>query len=166
MTPHPARSPAPPPSILIIGYGNPGRLDDGLWPALAAAVEAMAIPGVTVESGYQLSVEDAELAARHTVVIFADAAVNGPAPFAFERIAPAPPELEFSSHSLSPAGVLALARDLFDARPEGWALGIRGVAFNDFGERFSPAAQQHLAAATTFIGDRLRDGFSKPWKNG
>ena len=35
---------------LLIGYGNPGRLDDGLGPALAEAVAKLAIPGVTVEA--------------------------------------------------------------------------------------------------------------------
>ena len=48
-----------PRKVLLIGYGNPGRLDDGLGPALAAAVEKLAIPGVTVDADYQLNVEDA-----------------------------------------------------------------------------------------------------------
>lgn len=43
--------------ILLIGYGNPGRGDDGLGPALAAAIEAMELPGVTVEADYQLMVD-------------------------------------------------------------------------------------------------------------
>ncbi len=38
--------PAPAPRrILLIGYGNPGRGDDGLGPLLAARIEALAIPG-------------------------------------------------------------------------------------------------------------------------
>ena len=31
---------------LVIGYGNPGRLDDGLGPALAEAVEKLDLPGL------------------------------------------------------------------------------------------------------------------------
>ena len=42
--------------ILVIGYGNPGRRDDGLGPALAARLEALALPGVTVESDFQLAI--------------------------------------------------------------------------------------------------------------
>ena len=59
--------------ILLIGYGNPGRLDDGLGPAFAKAVEALHTPGVTVEANYQLAVEDAHAVAQHEIVVFADA---------------------------------------------------------------------------------------------
>ena len=31
-------------TVLLLGYGNPGRLDDGLGPALAAQVECLACP--------------------------------------------------------------------------------------------------------------------------
>ena len=69
--------------VLVIGYGNPGRLDDGLGPALAAAIESAAPAGVTVDADYQLTVEDAAAVAEHDVVVFADAAVDGPEPFYF-----------------------------------------------------------------------------------
>ena len=145
--------------ILLIGYGNPGRLDDGLGPALAEAVAALAIPGVTVESDYQLSVEDAAAVAAHEVVVFADASVSGSEPFAFRPVqAAAEDSVGFSSHSLEPAAVLALARDLFRARTRGYALGIRGYRFNEFGERLSDQAEANLAAALRFLVPVLRDG--------
>jgi len=145
--------------FLLIGYGNPGRLDDGLGPALAEAVAALAIPGVTVESDYQLGVEDAAAAAAHEVVVFADASVSGPEPFAFCSVEPAAEAcVGFSSHSVEPAAVLALARDLFRARTRGYALGIRGYRFNEFGERLSDQAEANLAAALRFLVPVLRDG--------
>ena len=143
--------------VLLIGYGNPGRLDDGLGPALAAAFEAAEQPGLTVESNYQLSVEDAEAAGRHDVVIFADASVAGTEPFFFRRLEPHA-ELSFSSHSVSPAGVLALAHDLFSAPVRGYALGIRGYEFNEFGEALSQRARVNLAAAIEFLRQVLLDG--------
>ncbi len=145
--------------VLLIGYGNPGRLDDGLGPALASMIEARAIPSVTVDVDYQLIVEHAEQAARHKVVIFADAAVAGPEPFAFEPLAPAPVEIEFSSHSLTPAAVLAMACDLFGAQPVGYTLAIRGYAFDEFGERLTPTAQRNLDEAAHFLIDALQSGF-------
>ena len=45
--------------ILVIGYGNPGRCDDGLGPALVARLESLRIPGLSVEVDYQLSIEHA-----------------------------------------------------------------------------------------------------------
>ena len=141
--------------VLVIGYGNPGRLDDGLGPALAEAVEKMAIPGVTVESDYQLTVEDASVVAEHDVTIFADASVNGPEPFFF---CPLPPKAagSFTSHSVEPGAVLALATELFKARVKAYILGIRGYEFNEFGERLSERARANLAAAAAFLEPLLR----------
>ncbi len=143
--------------VLLIGYGNPGRLDDGLGPALAAAVEKLAIPGVKVDAAYQLSVEDAAAVAEHDVVIFADADVAGPEPFWFRRIEPGP-TWSFSTHSVEPAAVLGLARQMFSARTEGYILGIRGYDFNEFGERLSDRARANLDAAVAFIEPMLRSG--------
>jgi len=74
--------------IWLVGFGNPGRCDDGLGPALAEATERLSLPGVTVESDYQLTVEDAAEAAKHEIVLFADATAIGPAPFWIKRIEP------------------------------------------------------------------------------
>jgi len=143
-------------TILVIGYGNPGRLDDGLGPALAEELEKLAIPGVTVESNYQLTVEDAAAVAAHDVVVFADAAVRGAEPFSFQPVEPVPAG-SFSSHSVEPGAVLALARDLFNAHAVGYALGICGYEFNEFGERLSDRAAGNLAAALRFLASLLRD---------
>jgi hydrogenase maturation protease len=138
--------------VLVLCYGNPGRLDDGLGPALGAALEEHVLPGVTVDIDYQLTVEDAALAAEHDVVIFADAAVRGPAPFFFRPVpAAAQATVAFSSHGAEPAQVLALARELTGREPAGYALGIRGEAFDDFGESLSPSATDNLAAALRFV---------------
>jgi len=141
--------------VLLIGYGNPGRMDDGLGPALAAEIEALALPDVTVEANYQLTVEDAELVARHRVVIFADAAVAGPEPFAVGRVAPAG-TMSFSTHSVAPEAVGALAKDLFKAEAVGYTLAIRGYEFNEFRERLSDKAGANLAEAGAFVTRLLR----------
>ncbi|MDY7107673.1 MAG: hydrogenase maturation protease [Planctomycetota bacterium] len=137
-------------SVLLIGYGNPGRLDDGLGPALADAVDALDLPGVTVDVDYQLQPEDAAEIADHDVVIFADADVACQGPYRFQRIEPKR-QTSFSSHSTSPQALLALAHEAFGASTAGYILGIRGEAFDDFGEGLSPAAQANLDAAREFI---------------
>ncbi|MFN2115997.1 MAG: hydrogenase maturation protease [Anaerolineae bacterium] len=142
--------------ILAIGYGNPGRLDDGLGPALAEILEHRAVPGVTVEAAYQLSVEDAAAIAEHDAVVFLDASVAGPEPFYFTRVEPGDGvELGFTTHSVEPAALLALARDLFASTAEGFVLGVRGYEFNDFGEDISQRAASNLAAAAQFITTAL-----------
>jgi len=143
-------------SVLLIGYGNPGRQDDGLGPALAEAVERLRIPDVTVEADYQLTVEDAAAAAAHRYVVFADASVEGREPFYFRAVQPAE-HTSFSTHSIEAEAVLALARDLFQADATGYALGIRGYRFGEFGETLSDKGRENLAAALRFIVPVLKD---------
>ena len=135
--------------ILLIGYGNPGRLDDGLGPTLVAAVEQMGLDHVTVESCYQLAVEHAEQASRHDVVIFVDADTSGLEPFHFQRLGPKI-DAHFSTHSMAPETILGLACNVFDATIDGYILGIRGYDFAGFGENLSPRARWNLAAAVQF----------------
>jgi len=138
--------------ILVIGYGNPGRLDDGLGPALAGAVERLHLPHVTVDIDYQLNVEHAAAVAAHRTVILLDASVDGAEPFSFRPILPArAPSVDFTSHSLPPRNLLALARDLFNARTAAYSLAVRGYRFNAFREELSPGARRNLDAALGFL---------------
>jgi hydrogenase maturation protease len=145
-------------TILLIGYGNPGRLDDGLGPACADLVAEKGLPDVTVDANYVLTVEDASVIAEHDVVIFVDASVNGREPFSFGQIEPVS-TLSFSSHSNEPEAILGLAHDLFGAKTRGYVLGIRGYHFDEFGERLSPEARCNLDEAVQFIEEvaRTRD---------
>ena len=137
--------------MLVIGYGNPGRLDDGLGPAFAERIEALGLPGVAVESNYQLNIEDAELVSRHETVVFADASVDAAEPFGFHALQRKDPQVGFSSHSISAESLLGLAGELFSATPQAYALAIRGHEFDAFGERLSDRAAANLAAAVAFF---------------
>jgi len=145
------------PRILLIGYGNPGRLDDGLGPAIAACIEGLAIPGVSVESDYQLSVEHAHDLTSYDVVIFADADISGNEPFYFRRLIPSVSS-GLGSHEISPGEVVSLALTLFGATTQSYLLGIRGYEFNDFGEMLSDKARNNLAAAVDFLSNVMRQG--------
>ncbi len=141
--------------ILIIGYGNPGRLDDGLGPAFAAAVEAFSIEGIETDSDYQLTVEDAIDIAKHDIVLFADADVRGPEPFYLKKIKPAE-RVSLSSHSIKPASLIALVKESFNTNIEAYVIGIRGYEFNDFKEELSEKASENLKAALEFIKPILK----------
>lgn len=139
-----------PPKILLIGYGNPGRLDDGLGPVLAERIEKKNLPNVTVDADYQLMVEDSAAIAENDIVIFADAAVDGDGPFYFRPIA-GKSQMSFSSHSAEPEQLVALAEKLFGAKTKCYILGIRGYEFNEFGQRLSKGAVANLEKAEEFI---------------
>jgi hydrogenase maturation protease len=147
-------------STLLIGYGNPGRLDDGLGPACAKAVEALGLPGVTVEANYQLNVEDAAQLAEHDVVVFVDASVSAREPFEIETIEPAG-RISFTTHSVEPGSLLTMARDLYGEVPRAYMVAIRGYEFNEFEERLSERATENLSAAVRFLAETIGDDLSR-----
>jgi len=140
--------------ILIIGYGNPGRLDDGLGPAFAETAKQFNIEGVDTDSDYQLTVEDAVDIAEHDIVLFADADVRGPEPFYLKKIEPAA-VVSLSSHSIKPQALVGLVKESFNKEVEAYVLGIRGYEFNEFEEKLSEKAVQNLNAAVKFIKPQL-----------
>src|SRR4030042_5241803 len=111
--------------ILLLGFGNPARADDGLGPAVADSIETKNLPDVVVEADYQLTVEDSAQITEYDIVIFADASANGLEPFSFEPLN-ARQEGSFSSHSVEPAQVMALAEKLFGSKQKAFMLGVRG----------------------------------------
>ena len=149
--------------ILVIGYGNPGRRDDGLGPAFAARLEASRLPGVTIESDYQLAIEHAHLAAQHDIVVFADAAadIDKKSPF-YLRPIKAAPDAGYSSHSISPQAVLQLAAQCFGAHPAGWLLGIRPSDLESFAEGLTPEAEANLSAALIAFREAVESGQLAP----
>jgi hydrogenase maturation protease len=141
--------------VLLFGYGNPGRLDDGLGPAFAEAFEGRDLENVTVDADYQLTVEDAADVAEHDVAIFIDASVNGAEPFFFEKLK-VKTSASFSSHSVEAGGILGLAQELFKAKTQGYILGIRGYEFNEFGQKLSDKAKDNLDKAIKFVETALK----------
>jgi hydrogenase maturation protease len=139
------------PRILVIGYGNPGREDDGLGPAAAAEIERLGRPGVRVRDNYQLVLEDAADVAEADVVWFIDAARAGPEPFEIRRLAPAASST-FTSHLAKPETILAIAERYYGRSPEAWLVGIRGYEFDHFDERLTERAKHNLRQAVTHIG--------------
>lgn len=144
--------------VLVIGYGNPGRCDDGIGPELAARLRELEIPGVRIESSYQLNVEDAATVAEYDVAVFADACLCAPPPYMLRSLEPRAGTIEFSTHTQAPEGIMGLAHDVFGARTRGFALGVRGYDFHDFGENLSREAEANLDAALSFLEAALQPG--------
>src|SRR4030042_264457 len=142
--------------ILLIGFGNPARADDGLGPALAEIIESKNIPAVTVEADYQLAIEDSSQIAENDIVIFADASANCGEPFSFEPLT-ARESGSFSSHSVEPAEVMALAENLFGSKASGFILAIRGYEFDQFGASLTEKAKANLRKAVVFVEKILKN---------
>ena len=54
-----------------------------------------------------------------------------------------------------------LAKELFNAEPEAYILGIRGYDFNEFAEKLSPKARENLQAAFEYVTNAMQQGFAK-----
>ena len=143
---------------LVVGYGNPGRQDDGIGPAVAEGLEALGWPDVDVDADYQLNIEHAAMAAEHDVVLFVDASVNAVEPFEFHALEAAE-EITFSSHSMPPASVLAAVHNHFGVHPKAWVLAVRGYTF-EFEEGLSAQASKNCGEAIAFAQSLIRS-----WRN-
>ncbi len=142
------------PRVLVLGYGNPGRQDDGLGPAVAARIDALGWPDITAYDNYQLNIEDAMDVAEHDVVWFVDAAKAGPSPYAVRDLAPAS-TIEFTSHIVRPEAILAIARQYYGKSPTAFLLAIRGYEF-EFVEELTPGAADNLRAALAMLTETIR----------
>lgn len=131
--------------VLVLGYGNPGRQDDGLGPIAVETIESLKLPGVTTAVNYQLNIEDAADAAEYDAVLFVDAAEQGPEPYTVMDVAPAA-ETAFTSHVVRPEVILAISRDLYGKSPPARLVAIRGYEF-ELREELTLTAQANLGKA-------------------
>ena len=136
--------------MLLIGYGNSGRCDDGLGPAFADRIAAMRLPDMEIDIDYQLTVDHALAVADAQKVVFADALMGSDAPYEFGPIHPGAAG-SLASHSLTPATVLELARTLYGKQPQAFVLGIAGAEFGEVKEGLSAEAKRNLDLATAFF---------------
>jgi hydrogenase maturation protease len=123
------------PRVLIIGYGNPMKSDDGLgwYVAQALSVQIVSLD-VKVICSQQLTPENSEEASRAELVVFIDAREGGSAgEIHCEAI-----HLDgggsrsfIHTHDLSPAAILQLANDLYGKAPRGFLVTVSGQEFQD-----------------------------------
>ncbi len=131
--------------LLVIGYGNTLRGDDGVGPRVAEAVGALRLPGVRTLICQQLSPEHAAPISLADTVVFVDAAVDAPTEVQLRQLTPNDsPQL--MAHAADPRTMLALARDVFGHVPQAWWLTIPAVNL-EFSEALTPEAQRGCAEA-------------------
>lgn len=134
---------------LIIGYGNPGRQDDGLGPAFIDASQNKP-ETIALQSNYQLTVEDALDIKDYQQVIFVDASLDCVEPFRLEEITTTN-NSGFGSHSLTPQALIQLCHTLYQHSPKAYILAIRGYEFDQFEEKLSDKANNNLNQAIEYL---------------
>ena len=139
--------------IIIYGFGNPGRQDDGLGPAIISKLESEQVSGINTDSNYQLNVEDALEISGFKIAIFVDASVSVEEPFAFYEIVPSS-EITFTTHSMSPQSVLALCNDLYHTKVKAFILEVRGYGW-EFEDGLTQEAEKNCEEAFSFLKNKI-----------
>lgn len=130
--------------ILVLGYGNTLRRDDGVGPLVAEAVSrwgraglyALALPQLLPELAHRLSCVD--------LAIFVDAAAGSPEVH-LQPLAPIPckPSLD---HCSEPRWLLSLTQEVYGRCPPAWLITVPAADLS-FGEGLSPQARKGMEAA-------------------
>jgi len=143
--------------ILIYGYGNPGREDDGLGIELIKRLEEWSkqsgIPGIEFDSNYQLNIEDAETISAKDLVVFVDASTEEIEDFILTEVT-GEKDVSFTTHAASPGYIVKLCADLFGKSPKVLLLHIKGYQW-EFKEGVSIRAENNLQKALGFMKEYL-----------
>jgi len=138
--------------VLIIGYGNPLRGDDGLGAAAAQRLEELLHDNETVVMvRHQMGVELAMELSEAGLVIFMDARVGGaPGQLAEEKVIPEISVPSSFSHHLQPGVLLSVVQALYNKCPEAYLYSVSAESF-EHGEGLSPV----VAAALPALVDKV-----------
>jgi hydrogenase maturation protease len=141
-------------TVLVLGYGNPIRGDDGIGQTVATEVENWNLPNVRSQSLHQLVPELAEDLSQVDLAIFVDASMTGET----VEILPVKPlestELNWG-HYLNPQSLLTLAKNLYNKTPEAWLISVPGVNF-ELCDRLSETAEKRVKIALENIKALIR----------
>jgi hydrogenase maturation protease len=137
--------------LLLVGYGNTLRSDDGVGPKVVEAIAALKLPGVETLIYDLLTPEVADPISRADTVVFVDAAIEASAEVQLRALSPADSS-QVMAHAANPRTVLALARDVFGHTPKAWWLTIP-VKDIGIGEHFSNLARKGVGRAIQKIRD-------------
>ncbi len=135
--------------LLVIGYGNTLRSDDGVGPKVAEAVSELNLQEVRCIACHQLTPELAQRISIAREVIFVDAAIDGRPRLKMRHLEPAPTG-QIMTHAADPRTLLALARDVFGHCPPAWWLTIP-IQNLEFGENLSVDATDGVRNAVRMI---------------
>lgn len=158
-------------TILVIGYGNSLRSDDGAGCRVADIVASWDLPYVRSLTVHQLTPELAEPIAQSDLTIFVDACVSNNVSDFVSKMAQSKPTMQvqeilvtenlasgLSAHDLNagighlsdPRSLLLLAQQVYGNTPVVYLLLLPGVNW-EFGEQLSDITSKSIEQAVDFI---------------
>jgi hydrogenase maturation protease len=144
--------------VLVVGYGNVLRGDDGVgWAVVARLSRDPRFHGLQTRAQHQLTPELALDASRAALVILVDASVvQAPGSVEVRRLDPAHAAGTAWTHHLEPDSLVALASELWGASPAVLVVSV-GIASLETGDRLSPAVEAAVPRAVDAIARLVRE---------
>jgi hydrogenase maturation protease len=138
--------------VLVVGYGNPLRSDDGIgWHAARLLVTDPRLADAQVLAQHQLVPELAVDVSRASLVVLVDAAADGdPGTIAVRQVAPGPATPTTWSHNLDPETLAGLAAALYGAIPPMVLVHVAAGSFAE-GDRLSAALERALPEVVEMV---------------
>jgi hydrogenase maturation protease len=142
------------PHLLIIGYGNPLREDDGVGPRVAETLRnSLSDLHPTVISVQQLNPELSEECAQSGLAVFIDAGSQGvPGDTEFRWIDDAPERSSALNHFLDARQILSMAKKCYGHAPVAVLITITGASFG-----YSTELSATLATALPVILKKIEE---------
>lgn len=142
--------------VLVIGYGNPLRGDDGLgWEIAGRLASGIHDETVEVLSVTQLTPELSEVIGEVELVVFIDASLVGhPGSWKYQILDANEKSPHTLGHHLTPISLLAYTQAIFKARPRALLVSIAGDSF-DYREELTPSVVAALPAVEQFVRERI-----------
>ncbi len=140
--------------MLVIGYGNLLRGDDGAGHYVIAALEPL-LPEGSVFAIHQLTPEWSEMISHTRNVVFVDAAV-GDSPGEVRCLRLVPRVYQPGSHDLTAEGVLSMAADLFGRYPNAHIVTITGKSF-ELSDSLTPPVAASVPVAARIVLELLAE---------
>jgi hydrogenase maturation protease len=140
--------------VLVVGYGNPLRGDDGIgWHAARLLADDPRLAGARVLACHQLAPELAEDVSQASLVVLVDAAAEGdPGSVAVRQIEPRPATPATWSHHLDPETLAGLAQTLYGAVPPIVLVSVAAATLAE-DDGLSSALQQALPGVVETVAE-------------
>lgn len=152
------------PKLLLFGYGNPGRGDDGLGLDLIERIAQLNLADVECQNDMQLQVEHVTDLAGCDQALFIDADVFCADPFKFSEIR-AEKNGSYTSHAMNPSALLHAYQRVYGVDgPPAFLLRIRGYDFG-LGDSLSDQAAANLEAATKLVVKLCKTSSLQYWRD-
>jgi hydrogenase maturation protease len=143
--------------VLVIGYGNSLRGDDGAgWHAATVFERDLRSAGADVLACHQLTPELAHDITHARLALLVDACDAGePGTVSVRRVEPGRPLPRAWSHNLDPTALVGLTETLYDTSPPVFLITITGAYFG-YSDRLSPTVRRALPKIANTIDYLIR----------